>query len=136
MSDDYVPPVWHGRVEGGKLILDEQNNFRAFFKAFEGQQIGLVVKKWRSQRSGGQNRYFHKIVVGMIAEAAGMDPAEAKLVLKAHFLAVDLEDGKLPRIPSTADLDTAQMARFIEDCRRLGAEMYGLNIPDPNSAGY
>ena len=136
MSDQYAAPVWHGRVEGGKLILDEQAAFKAHFRHFEGGEVSLVVKKWRKQRSSGQSRYFHGVVVKMIAEAAGMDMSEAKEALKHHFLAIDYEDGKLPRVPSTADLDTAQMTKFIEDCRRLGAEMYGIDIPDPNSAGY
>jgi hypothetical protein len=40
---------------------------------------------------------------------------------------------RLPTVRSTTDLDTAEFVEYIEQCRRLGAEM-GVIIPSPGFA--
>ena len=52
--------------------------------------------------------------------------------LKWRFL--QKHDGPLVTVRSTTDLDTAEFTEFIEQCRRLGAEM-GVVIPGPGGLG-
>lgn len=126
-------PVFRGSVHEGKLRLDDRPSFDEWAASLNGKQVSLTLKQHRATRSSNQNRYLHGVVFKMIADAAGYTLDEAKDALKWEFLRVHGE-GPLPTVRKTSKLNTAEMTEFIENCRRLGAETYGMDIPDPNAA--
>lgn len=92
-----------------------------------------VYKK--TQRSNEQNRYYWGVVVAYIAEDSGYTPDETHDSLRHHFL-TDHTNPEFPRVRSTTELDTMEFEYYLECCRRLGSEIYGLYIPLPNEVNY
>jgi hypothetical protein len=115
-------PIFRGKVEGGRIRLDNKDRFRPYLASFEGKRIELIVRERTEQRSEQANAYYHGIVVKMISDATGHDPQETHQRLKDHF-----------KVGTTTKMKTAEFQEYIENCRRFAAEFLNLNIPDPNS---
>jgi hypothetical protein len=125
-------PIFHGRIEAGKLKLDHRDEFAALVKRLEGAEIELLLRRYRRRRSPNQSKYLHGVVIPVLAEHCGYDPEEMKTALKLRFVRDgDGEVNGLPRVRSTADLTTAEMTEFIDRIRQLAAEM-GCSIPSPS----
>lgn len=126
--------IWDGRVREGRIILEDLEGWRALLKRFEGKPVQLTLSKLRVPRSNQQNRYYWGVVVKIMAEECGYESEEMHEALKARFLRrrQDEEVGGLPRIGSTAALDTGAFAEYLDHCVRLAAEM-GIEIPPPGS---
>ncbi len=131
MPDSLPARFFYGTVVNGKLQLELREAFQDLVKSFEGKKIQIQLGEQSVRRSLDQNSYLHGIVFPMMAEAAGYTPTEMKDELKKHFLSYPNEDGQTYLIRNTSELSVPEMTRFIEDCRRLAAELYHLNIPDP-----
>jgi hypothetical protein len=125
--------IWDGKVEGGKILLEDREAFRALIKRFEGLPIQLTLDRFRSPRTSQQNRYYWGVVVAILAQECGYESEEMHEALKARFLRRRQEEevGGLPRIGSTASLDTAAFAEYCDQCIRLAAEM-NIVIPPPD----
>src|SRR5690349_11951688 len=119
-------PIFRGVVESGKIKWHgvDRKRLDVLTKHLEGKEIELTLRAVPKKRSLRQNSYYHGIVVGMIAEAAGYEHDEAHEALKWEFLKKHA-DGPLPTVRSTAELTTAEFEEYMEQCRRLGAEIYG-----------
>ena len=74
------------------------------------------------------------MVIPLIAECCGYDSEEMKTALKLKFLRTGDDKNGLVRVRSTADLSVDEMTEFIEQIRRLAAEM-GCAIPSPGEVG-
>jgi len=118
-------PIFRGKVEGGRIRLDNRDRFRPYLASFEGKRIELVLRERTEQRSEQQNAYYHAVVVKMISNDTGHDPEETHRTLKEHF-----------KIGTTTKMKTVEFQEYIENCRRFAAEFLGLNIPDPDSVDY
>lgn len=125
-------PIFHGSIAGGVLYLDDVQAYEKQIASLDGKPVELILRRHRVQRSGNQNRYFHGVVLPLLAEHCGYECDEMREALKIKFLSTHT-DGDLPSVRSTADLTTAEFAEFTDQCRRLGAEL-GVNIPDPGQA--
>ena len=97
--------------------------------------------EWVStQRSNKQNRYFHGVVLPMIAEEMGeWDSEHVKDYLKEKFLfnyeVVTTKHGvkfEAKKLGHTSDLDTKEMESFIEKIRFWARDFLKLDIPEPN----
>lgn len=133
MSKHGLSPIFHGQVSGGQLKLVRREDFARWVTLYEGKRIELVLREHKSKRSLPQNSYYWGVVVALLAEDCGYDPEEMHEALKWKFL--QRHDVPLPTVRSTASLNTAEFTAYIEQCRRLGAEM-GVVIPSPNEADW
>ena len=125
-------PVFRGKIEGGKIHLDYPEDFRELIEKLEGKPITIRLKRYFPNRSLPQNNYYWGCVVALLAEHCGYDKEEAHEALKWRFL--QKHDGPMPTVRSTASLTTVEFGEYVENCRRLAAEM-GCVIPDPGEAG-
>ena len=126
-------PILRGRIENGKFVwagLDAKR-WEAQRRFLEGKEVEVTIQRLRKRRSLNQNAYMWGVVVAMIAEAAGYEPEEAHDALKIRFLTIH-GDTALPTVRSTTDLTTTEFEEYLSKCRQLGAEMYGIYIPEPN----
>jgi hypothetical protein len=131
-----VIPVFEGRVEAPhRLILVRPEAFRSHVAGLVGHRVEAIVRRRRSQRSTQQNRYYWGVVIRLFAAELGYTPDEMHEALKQQFLRI-ADKGPLPTVRSTADLDTAEYERYLDDCRMLAASVCGLVIPLPNEAIY
>ena len=124
------------------IVQEDEIQFRdpaavlKHIKSLKGKQVTVTIRRWIPPRSDQQNKYWHGVVLPMFADEAGLDLVEAKQVLKMHFLPIWIGEGanRIQTCRRTRDLDVGEMSKFTDDCRRLAADMFGLNIPDPSSA--
>jgi hypothetical protein len=124
-------PIFRGTVEKGRICLDYPGTFKALLARLEGKQIALRVTKHHHSRSLNQNAYYWGIVIPLLAESCGYEDEEMHDALKHRFLRDRAnEKGGLVLVRSSAALNTAEFTEYIEQIRRLAAEM-GVAIPDP-----
>jgi hypothetical protein len=132
---------------GGKIALSDEAKYKRLASRLPDGEYDVTIEKHVSRRSNQQNKYFHAVVVPMLAEYWGLDPdmrsdfEEAKALIKLHCNAktVELlnhETGESKDVTiggSTSALDKEQWAKFIERCQRWAAEQFNVVIPDPDS---
>jgi hypothetical protein len=121
-------PLFSGKVEDGKLTLEYPGSFKAQLAKYEGREICLRLTPRRHGRTIKQNAYYWAVVIPLLAESCGYEDEELHEALKWKFL--QKHDGPLPTVRSTGTLNTLEFAEYIEQCRRLAAEM-GVVIPEP-----
>ena len=125
--------IWRGTVIKGNVVLDDAAHYAGLARRLEGKEIELILRKLRRKRSLDQNSYLWGVVYAIFAEELGYEVEELHLACRERFLRDrENEVAGLMKIGSTADLDTAQFTEYIEQVRRLAAEM-GCVIPDPMS---
>ena len=84
---------------------------------------GFTIRKKLTdrQRSNPQNKYFHGVLLPILAEYTGYDDSEMKGVIKWKF-----------GIKSTAELSTAEFEKFMSDVRMWASRDLSCYIPEPN----
>ena len=133
-----------GKVEGGKLILYDRDKFASEIPQFEGKPVRLSLSRG-NKRSNAQNNYWHGVVVEMFMDAMGYENTKENHdavheILKAELNSETTEiinklTGEVKTITyskSTANLSTDDFSALKERAQKLGAEFYGIYIPDPN----
>ncbi len=117
--------------EQGILTLDFRAQFRAFVKRFAGEEVEIEIRKRRSKRSASQNKFWHGVVVALLAEHCGYTHDEMHEALKAKFLGEDDLSRGLRRIGSTRKLNTLEFADLTERVMVWAAGELGVVIPSP-----
>ncbi len=134
-----MTPIFTGTIRESKILLDKSQQFRDYLQTLNGKRIELTVEKLKHPRTNSQNRYYHGVVVKLIAQHTGHDPEQIHELLKLKFaprwhfpeqvpsgMFVDLS------IPlSTTRLDTLEFTEYTEKCRLWANEFLGLQIPLP-----
>jgi hypothetical protein len=126
--------VFHGQIIAGKIVLEAPVQFAALRNKLNGQRVDVILKKQVRKRSNPANAYYWAVVVKLLAEHCGYEPEEMHDALKWQFLASRI-DSALPTVRSSAKLNTAEFSEYVEQCRRLAAEM-GIAIPDPGEVSF
>lgn len=131
-----MDPVWSGYitkgVDGAQFFeLDLFDEFSVFLGRFApDDKIEVILRKQTKKSSLPQNRYYWKVIVGLIVEHTGHTPDEIHSHLKDKFLGSDSPDG-IRRCPSTSDLSTKEREEYHEWCRRWALFRLEVNIPLP-----
>ena len=129
---------WYGRIEHGKPVMDDPLGFQRAKEAMEGKRIRIRLDEpLQSMDLKALRGYFHAVVLPKFAEAAGytLKPADLKLVkdgLKEQFLTVPTAPNEPVQVRSTESLTQSEYYQFIFNCRQLGAELYHIDIEDPD----
>jgi hypothetical protein len=132
--------------EDGKLSLTNERRYRELVKRLPDGPYDITIEKYVARRSNQQNKYFHAVVVPILADYWGLDPempaefAEAKELIKLHCNAKTVEltnktTGEVKEVTiggSTSALDKEQWGLFIDRCQRWAAMEFGVVIPDPD----
>jgi hypothetical protein len=127
-------PIFRGRIEKGKLLLENPARYLMALSNLEGQHIELVVRKQKSQRSLAQNRAYFGIAVDMLCEKTGYDKDSMHDALRTKFASTeDLTTG-LRVIESTSKMDTVRFMKYYDDIQRWAAEFLDVYIPSPNES--
>lgn len=119
------PPIFRGKVEKGRIDLDNRGAFRTYLQSFEGKRVELVLRERSPYRSDEQNRYYHGVVVAMISDHTGYTPEETHDQLKAKF-----------KVESTSRMKSADFQEYISRIVHWAASDLGVCIPDPNQIDF
>jgi hypothetical protein len=118
----------------GKLQLVDRPRFMRELTTFAGRPVEITVRVRRGKRSDQQNAYYWGVVIALLAEHLGYQADEMHEALKFKFLREhDGEREGLPRVRSSAALNTSEFQTYIENVVTWAGAEFGLNIPDPNT---
>lgn len=126
-----ITPIIKGKVLKGKFIPNDITAFKLSFCKHEGKEVEVTVKRKTTKRSNNQNRYYWGVVIHLLSDVSGYTPDQMHDALRYELLR-DKTKVELPIIKSTTELSTIEMEAYLEDCRGLGAQHYGIYIPLPN----
>ena len=125
--------VWSARVEGGKLKMRDRLEFLEHVRTLDGD-VEIELRKPKVYRSSRANRYYFGVIVRMNAAEGAVAPIEMHESMAMHFLRI--EDCPIlgtPRRKRTPKTDSKEFSDYMEQCMALGAEMWGIEYPEPNS---
>jgi|ERR1035441_1766414 hypothetical protein len=81
-----MTPIFEGQVNGdGKLLVDKGEKLKQYLAGLNGKRVQVMVEKIKHSRTNGQNRYYHGVVVKLIAQHTGHDPEMIHELLKQMF---------------------------------------------------
>lgn len=125
-------PLFYGKIENGKLILDNQEGFNGHLISLSGKPVVVSVKRNSpiKNRTVKENAYYWGVVVKLIGEHLGYLPNEVHDALKWKFLR--REGLKLDRLLSTAVLDTIDFEEYLSNIRQWAGQDLEMIIPLPN----
>jgi hypothetical protein len=121
-----------GKVENGKLMLDNRQAFGAMVGRLEGKRVVVQIGKQVNKRSLPQNSFYFGIVLKTLGDHVGYTTDEMHDLMKFKFLCVD-PDATLKKWKSTTKLSTIEFNEYLEKISQFAAEL-GCYIPDPNEA--
>ena len=124
-------PIFQGKINKGRLILETPDRFRVHLSRYEGQQVEFSLRKKKSQRSPEQNRAYFGIAVEILCEHTGFSREEMHEALKQKFASRIDEKTGLTIVESTASMDTVRFMRYYDDIQKWAAEFLNVYIPSP-----
>lgn len=118
-----------GNVKDGKVKMDDPFGFKRHIASFNDKRIQIAVRKYKTQRSENQNKYYWGVVIAILGNEFGYDSEEMHEALKFKFLK---KEGKLITVRSTASLTTTEFEVYLDKVKRWASQEYDIVIPDPN----
>lgn len=118
--------TFYGIIADHRIQLGDAAAFSQQIRRLEGCQIEIRLAKRKKIRSLDANAYYWGVCIKYLAEYTGYEPDELHDALKARFLTDN--SGKLPRVRSTASLDTKEFSEYVDNVIRVAAEP-GVVIP-------
>lgn len=97
--------------------------------------LNIYICDISEKRTIGQNRYYWALMQ-IIASEVGEDRMEIHKFFKAKYLGTELLEvgGFTQRVEgSTTDLDTKNMADYIEKIHQFALEFWNIELPRPNT---
>ena len=134
-----ITPVFrcHVRENGRVDIPDafEQQRYRKWKAGLKGEDVELILRKRKSQRTSAQNRYMHAVPFLIIGNHCGCSLAQIKSeLLRECFGTEDVTGVQVAIETSTSALDVEKGTYFIEWMVQWAAEFFDppLHVPLPN----
>lgn len=132
-------PVFRGAVTAGGVLHPSptQRTKRAEWLAcLVGQEVEIIVRPVRAQRTTKQNNWIHGGIVLPISRATGDDPDAVKAdLMRVCWGSVLNEAGQLESwIAHTSSMDVQQADFFIEWAPSYALQKFDLELPLPNEA--
>ena len=128
-------PIFRGRIEKGRVILDYPEKYLVWLAKLEGKRIEVTVRERTTRRSDQQNRFYWGVVVELLADHCGYSKDEMHDALKLKFLGGNPDEKGLVKMKSTTSLSTNDFVRYTNEVIRWAATL-GCYIPDPSMIEY
>lgn len=149
-TEKKIYPKFRAVASGGKLYLDEESQFSQYLLTLGNKPLSVVVKPATKERSRQEEKYYHAVVVRMVAEAMDLQDQEAHEFLKSLFLRTEEQTKsglRYERIKSTTELNDLDYRVYWQKCvywASLPTNPSGLSvgsglelyIPEPNAVDY
>lgn len=133
-----------GKIQRGRLILDNSELFQWELENFEGKTVELILKGVKNTRSILMNRYYWGVAITALTNYFNKEQTFNKKVnidevhelMKMKFLGTivwDLPNGDvMESVETSKGLDNQEFIAYWENIIAWAAEMFGLKIPKPN----
>jgi hypothetical protein len=143
-------PIFKAKAWKGNLVFEKKDDLRQYLYGIDEKRVDVVIKKEVKHRSRQEEKYYHGVIVGMVAEAMSIENQQAHEFLKSLFLRVEEKTPsgfRMERILSTVELSDASYREYWGKCQRWASlptldEGLGLDsglslfIPSPNEVDY
>jgi hypothetical protein len=118
----------------GRLELASRREFSRLLATMRRGPVSIDVKIARSKHSQKARGYYWGLVLKLISEHTGYDVNELHELFKRRFLKPVIKEvlGEEVEVWTIAESDSLEFFDYVEDCRRVGAEM-GVETPDPDA---
>ena len=150
LKEHKIYPKWKIKIIDGKVVFQNRESFDKHLIPYEGKDMELIVKHVVKDRSRQEEKFYHAVVVRMVAEAMDIADQEAHEFLKKLFLTVEEMSPtgfRYTRVMSTTELSDKAYREYWEKCIKWaalppaedglsvesGIELY---IPYPNEVDY
>ena len=121
-------PKFFGKVQDGKLALDDEREFKAYLHSLSGI-VEVIVRRWRKKRTDRQNR-FYRAYLHLISQESGHTEDELHEAFKQRFIQGETKEifGKEVGVKSTTKLTKQEFTEYLD---RI-ALLTGVPVPDPD----
>jgi hypothetical protein len=124
-------------VKNGNLRAADAGFARRAVASFEGEQVEVIVRKWKAKRSNKQNAWEWAVAIPLIAEHCGYDAHEHEALhyeLSKIYFGKRVNDvtGFETPVGRTSRLDTKDYCDWMEWLCRWAAKELGVVIPLPS----
>lgn len=133
MAKKFERLVHYGRIEGGKLVLNNPRWFRGMIGLHDDCRVSILVERHKSSPSREQWGYLWGVVYPEASVVTGHSPDELHEIMKGlHLRKRHLWRGtELVTVGSASDLSSNELAEFITSVILTFNEM-GIEIPPPD----
>lgn len=107
-----------GKVNNGKLTLDDKLTFKQYLYNLEGY-VSIEIKSAEKVRSPQQNAYY-RVIIRTLGKELGYTEHEMHEVLKEKY-----------EIESTKHLSVQEFGEYIDQIIRWAVTEMGIVLPDP-----
>lgn len=121
-----------GTAINGVVKYDMPENYRRWVVTLDGQRVVTETRKFRKNRTDAQNKYWWKIIIGILSDHTGMEPEEIHDYIKRKFLPVRSVKFEIASGRSTTRLTTIEFVDLIERVQRWASQELQCYLPDPN----
>jgi len=135
------PIETHFRMQDGQMVMKEKGRFFDLIRGLKNGLYSITIEQVYGARSNPQNRYYWGVVIPAFVKGVSeewgeqISQEEAHETLKNQFNyqeTVNPETGQIIRlIRFTRKLSTVRFNEYIENCRRMIQEYFGIITPDP-----
>lgn len=132
-------PAWKATASHGRLTVSEQEQFEKYLHSLP-KEVTVIVKPFKKYvpRSNQQNRYYHGVILPLLADHTGYSTNELHEILKRMF------NGKTIAIKgtgyivgqSTTELTTEEMEHYLGQIRDWASIELGCYLPNPNEVDW
>lgn len=135
-----MTPVFQGTILQGKILFHVPKQFKEYLAQLEnnqpnGQQVNVIVEKWKDQRTLSQNRYYWGVVLKVISDDTGHEQEDLHEFFKKKFIPekeIRVKDEMQVISGCTHDLTKDNFFSDYIDKIRVWYAQAGGYIPDPN----
>lgn len=132
-------PIFRAKRKDNTFHVFNKERFDTYLKTLP-EDIEVIVRAYRNTRSLNQNRYYHGVVVKLIADHTGQPADDIHEILKARSVITKTcvsFKGKVYGITkSTTSLTTTEMEEYLSDCRKWAWDELEIAIPIPNEVDF
>ena len=121
----------YGKIENGKLILENEEKFNKSLQYFEGKNIVLKIREVEIQRTIEQNSLYW-VWIDILASELGYQKNEMNQLIKYKFLKKDVvnEKGqKEVRLMSTTTLSKKEFSQLMENIYFWSNDTFNIVLP-------
>ena len=121
----------YGKIENGKLILENEKKFNKSLQYFEGKNIVLKIRQVEIQRTIEQNSLYW-VWIDILASELGYQKNEMNQLIKYKFLKKDVvnEKGqKEVRLMSTTTLSKKEFSQLMENIYFWSNDTFNIVLP-------
>jgi hypothetical protein len=125
LKERKVYPRFRATAHGGKIYFEDEPRFSEYLLGLEGKTLEAIVRPEPKIRSRQEEKYYHAVVVRMVAEAMGLQDDTAHDFLKNLFLKEEVQTpggARFTRVLSTTELDDKAYRDYWERCVRWAAQ--------------